>query len=113
MSYTVTAAYDRSVTAAVLIDLDAPSTDPDRADQPNRVPELVRKRLDPPMPSDGELSWIPTMLITVIATVLHMYRLGRPPGMIFDEIYYATEGQDLIHRGVEWDRRRAWSAGAP
>ncbi len=104
MSYAVIAAYDRSVTAAVLIDLDAPSTEPDGADQPHRIPDLVRRRLAPPMPSDGELSWIPTVLITLIATVIHIYRLGKPPGMIFDEIYYATEGQDLIHRGVEWDR---------
>src|SRR5437773_10159290 len=56
------------------------------------------------MPDDREMSWVPTVLITLIATVLHVYRLGRPPGMIFDEIYYATEGQDLLKHGVEWDR---------
>jgi dolichyl-phosphate-mannose--protein O-mannosyl transferase len=98
------AAYDRSVTAAVLTEPDLrgpfpPVPGPGRAP----VPELTRRRLAPPMPSDGWLSWIPTVLITGVAAIIHLIGLSRPKGMIFDEIYYATEGQDLIHHGVEWN----------
>jgi len=97
------AAYDRSVTAAVL-------TEPDLRDasaaEPGRtpVPELTRRRLVPPMPADGAVSWIATGLITAAAAIIRLVGLSKPTGMIFDEIYYAPEGQDLIHHGVEWDR---------
>jgi dolichyl-phosphate-mannose-protein mannosyltransferase len=88
-----------------MIDLDLPPAEQGSAQSPpDPVPDVVRRRLSPQLPADGITSWIPTVLITLIATILHFYRLSKPPGMIFDEIYYATEGQDLIHRGVEWDR---------
>ncbi len=91
------------MTAAVL-------TEPDLRDasaaEPGRtpVPELTRRRLVPPMPADGALSWIATGLITAAAAIIRLVGLSKPTGMIFDEIYYAPEGQDLIHHGVEWDR---------
>jgi dolichyl-phosphate-mannose-protein mannosyltransferase len=92
------------VTAAVL-------TEPDLRDRPagppgrTPVPELTRRRLAPPMPADGLVSWIATLLITAIAAILRLVHLSRPPGMIFDEIYYAPEGQDLVKHGVEWNRQ--------
>ena len=83
-------------------ELPAPGSDP--VPGPERVSELTRRRLSPPMPGDGWKSWIPTLLVTAIALILHLVGLSRPKGMIFDEIYYANEGQDLLYHGVEWDR---------
>lgn len=67
------------------------------------MPELTRRRLDPTPPADGWRSWIGTGLVTLIAAILHLVGLQNPKGMIFDEIYYATEGQDLLFHGVEWN----------
>jgi dolichyl-phosphate-mannose-protein mannosyltransferase len=67
------------------------------------VPAIVRRRLDPKMPDDTVLSWVGTLLVTVIAGVLRFMNLGHPPGKIFDEIYYATEGHDLLVHGIEWN----------
>ena len=65
--------------------------------------EITRRRLAPNLPTDGWASWLGTGLIVAIATILHLVGLSKPKGMIFDEIYYATEGDDLIHHGVEWN----------
>jgi len=97
------AAYDRSVTAAVLTEPHLQTTDPAGAPGPAAVPEVTRRRLMPDMPSDGWRSWIPTLLITAIAAIIRLVGLSKPKGMIFDEIYYAPEGQGLTQHGVEWD----------
>ncbi len=76
---------------------------PEPAPDPVQVPEPTRRRLYPAMPKDGWLSWIPTVLITAIAGILHLVGLTHPRGQIFDEIYYAKEGSDLLVHGVEWD----------
>ena len=41
--------------------------------------------------------------MVAIAGVLRFVDLTHPPGKIFDEIYYATEGHDLFTHGVEWN----------
>jgi dolichyl-phosphate-mannose-protein mannosyltransferase len=104
VSWGAPAAYDRSVTAAVLTQPELREPRPAPTTGPDAVPDVVRRRLAPELPHDGWLSWIPTVLITGVAAIIHLVGLSRPKGMIFDEIYYATEGQDLIHHGVEWDR---------
>ncbi len=99
------AAYDRGVTSvATTQDVDATTATrddpvPPRAD----VPQVVRRRLDPPMPDDRGFSWIGTGVVVAIAAALRLIGLSHPPGKIFDEIYYATEGNDLIQHGVEWN----------
>ncbi|MBO0870459.1 MAG: phospholipid carrier-dependent glycosyltransferase [Micromonosporaceae bacterium] len=55
------------------------------------------------MPNDSFWSWIATFVIVVIGAVLRLVDLGWPPGKIFDEVYYATEGDDLFQHGVEWN----------
>jgi dolichyl-phosphate-mannose--protein O-mannosyl transferase len=70
---------------------------------PDPVPEAVRRRLCPRLPADGWKSWLVTGAIVLIAAVLRLVDLGKPPGKIFDEIYYATEGHDLLVHGVEWN----------
>ncbi len=94
------------MTAAVLTEPDvrdrAAATEPGRTP----VPELTRRRLLPPMPSDAALSWVATIMITVVAAIIRLIGLSKPKGMIFDEIYYAPEGQDLVRHGVEWNHEK-------
>jgi dolichyl-phosphate-mannose--protein O-mannosyl transferase len=65
------------------------------------VPEQVRRRLEPRAARDPK-SWLPTGVVVLIAAALRFISLAHPPGKIFDEIYYATEGQELFDHGVEW-----------
>ena len=81
--------------------LEIESAAPSRAE----VPDVVRRRLAPPMPTDGRRSWLITGAIVVVAAALRLYALGHPPGKIFDEVYYATEGKDLLRHGVEWNHQ--------
>jgi len=99
------AAYDRGVTSLSTTDIEpetAAGDEPAEA-SPRPVPEIVRRRLAPEMPSDGWFSWIGTLVVVAIAGVLRFVNLSKPPGKIFDEIYYATEGHDMITHGVEWN----------
>ncbi len=70
---------------------------------PRQVPDIVRRRLAPELPQDRWFSWIGTLVVVGIAAVLRFWNLSHPPGKIFDEIYYATEGHDLFTHGVEWN----------
>jgi dolichyl-phosphate-mannose--protein O-mannosyl transferase len=45
---------------------------------------------------------VATGVVTLIAGLVRVVGLGRPPGKIFDETYYATEGWELINHAVEW-----------
>jgi dolichyl-phosphate-mannose--protein O-mannosyl transferase len=68
---------------------------------PVEVPDSIRRRLAPAMPSD-RYSWLFTGGVVFVAAVLRLVGLTHPRGKIFDEIYYATEADELIHHGVEW-----------
>ena len=39
--------------------------------------------------------------------MLRLAQLDQPAGKVFDEIYYATEGWDLLEHGVEWNDKDA------
>jgi dolichyl-phosphate-mannose-protein mannosyltransferase len=114
------AAYDRRVSSGVatdgavtvLADEDAgpaaDSTRPGGGEDPggsdgaaSPVPDQVRRRLTPRVGPDPR-SWVPTGLVVLIAAVLRLIGLAHPRGKIFDETYYATEGQELFDHGVEW-----------
>jgi len=66
------------------------------------VPEDVRRRLDPAIPGRRWVAWVSALVVTAIAALLRIVNLGFPPGRIFDEEYYATEGEELLHHMVEW-----------
>ena len=59
------------------------------------VPSHLRRRLEPMRAWDWP-SWGATALIVLIAALLRFVRLGFPPSLVFDEVYYATEGQELL-----------------
>ena len=63
------------------------------------------------MPGWDPKSWLAAFWVVAIAAVLRFVNLGLPQGLVFDEVYYATEGQELLDHGVEW-RTETDSAGA-
>jgi dolichyl-phosphate-mannose-protein mannosyltransferase len=67
----------------------------------DRVSGPLRDRLAQGLPAD-RYSWLATGLIVFVAGILRLVGIGHPPGKIFDEIYYATEGAELFQHGVEW-----------
>jgi dolichyl-phosphate-mannose--protein O-mannosyl transferase len=78
-----------------------PIEEPTRTAPPSEVPAAVRDRLAGSWP-DGRTSWLATMFVVVVAAVLRLVGLATPGGKMFDEVYYATEGAELIEHGVEW-----------
>jgi len=55
-----------------------------------------------PSPLSGHvMSWGLTLLVGLAALALRLVNLGRPPGKIFDETYYATDAWSLLQHGVE------------
>jgi dolichyl-phosphate-mannose--protein O-mannosyl transferase len=71
------------------------------------VPECVRRRLGPyrVSPREYRLSWVATLVVTLLAGAIRVIGLETPKGKIFDEVYYATEGWALINHGVEWNEK--------
>ena len=67
----------------------------------SNVPAIVRRRLQP-VASSGWRSWAVAAWVVVIAAILRFVKLGFPPQLVFDEIYYAREGQELLDHSVEW-----------
>jgi dolichyl-phosphate-mannose--protein O-mannosyl transferase len=73
-----------------------PSASPLR-DVLRRLAPLDR-RLDP-------YAWGAALAVTLLAAVLRLTDLAHPRGMIFDEVYYATDGHWLWEKGFEWDEK--------
>ncbi|GIJ48456.1 phospholipid carrier-dependent glycosyltransferase [Virgisporangium aliadipatigenens] len=67
---------------------------------PPGITEEVRQRLA--VVGSDAMSWWATGFVVFITALLRLVNLGRPPQIIFDETYYATEGQELLAHGVEW-----------
>jgi dolichyl-phosphate-mannose-protein mannosyltransferase len=93
---------------------DTPTAAPGSSLMKIEIPDTVRRRLAPRMPTDRMFGWISAAVITVLAGVLRLIGLAHPQppasqGKIFDEIYYATEGHDLFTHGVEWNT--TWKSG--
>jgi dolichyl-phosphate-mannose-protein mannosyltransferase len=78
--------------------LDA-SGDPAEPAETRRAP--LRRLLHPPMPADAAVSWIATAAVTALAAIIRLWGIGFPPGKQFDELYYATEGAEMLRQGYE------------
>ncbi len=76
-------------------------TPPDRDSGRALYLDRIRPRLAP-MPGRDPMSWIATAVIVAIAAVLRFVKLSFPGGKIFDEIYYASGGEQLLAHSVEW-----------
>jgi dolichyl-phosphate-mannose-protein mannosyltransferase len=67
---------------------------------PPRLTDEVRQRLA--VVGSDAMSWWATGFVVFVTALLRLVNLGHPPQIIFDETYYATEGQELLAHGVEW-----------
>src|SRR5437762_2840579 len=65
------------------------------------VPAVVRQRLGGPGRYPAAVWWA-AALVTGIGLALRLIALDRPREVMFDEVYYANEAQDLLQRGAEW-----------
>ena len=53
------------------------------------VAASVRRRLEP-IASDGWRSWAIAAWVVAIAAIPRFVKLGFPPSLVFDEVYYAN-----------------------
>jgi dolichyl-phosphate-mannose-protein mannosyltransferase len=61
----------------------------------------LRHRLEPVRARDAR-SWVVAAWVVAIAAILRFVNLGFPPSIVFDELHYAYDAQDLLDHGVEW-----------
>jgi len=92
------APYDRGVTATLAADPPATAVPAERASRP--LPPGLRTW----RPDSAVRSWGWALLVTAIAAVTRLWALGFPAGKSFDEIYYATEAQEMLRYGYEDNR---------
>ncbi|MGX7677976.1 dolichyl-phosphate-mannose--protein mannosyltransferase [Jatrophihabitans sp. DSM 45814] len=83
-------------TATLLPEEAAPTTVVESRQRPD---SLTRWR-----PDSLLSSWLWTFVVTAIAAVTRFWALGFPHEKSFDEVYYATEAQELLRYGYEDNR---------
>jgi dolichyl-phosphate-mannose-protein mannosyltransferase len=98
------AAYDRGVSVGLSTE-QRPAAEPEEEQEEpaaaSLVPDSVRRRLEA-LPVWTWQSWAIAAWVAVIAAILRFVHLGLPNSLVFDEVYYANEGQQLLDHGVEW-----------
>jgi dolichyl-phosphate-mannose--protein O-mannosyl transferase len=90
-------------TPSAVLDALPPDADGDSADRPE-VPRPIPAALVPWRDPHPWWGWLGTLLVAVLAGFTRFWALGFPSGKIFDEVYYATEAQELLRYGYEDDR---------
>jgi dolichyl-phosphate-mannose-protein mannosyltransferase len=103
------------VTATLEAPPDTAPSDNETADAPRPL-KPVPAALEPWRDPHARLGWLSTLVIAILAGFTRFWALGFPPGMPggkpnipmsgmnFDEVYYATEGQELLRYGYEDNR---------
>ena len=81
-----------SIASSGIADL-PPPIDPDQ----RAVPAPLRPWRDP----DVLTGWFVTAVVTAIAAFTRFWGIAVPSGKQFDEVYYATEAQELLRYGYE------------
>jgi len=97
------------VTGTLEADADLDEDVPVEPPQPSRPVPAALAPWDDPNP---RLGWLATLVITVLAGLTRFWALGFPPGKNlnpvdfknFDEVYYATEAQEILRYGYEDNR---------
>lgn len=74
---------------------------PGTIERPRPLVAGLVDKLVSPMPTDRLLGWLLPLAVTVFAGVIRFMHLGRPASLIFDEVYYVHDSNNLIHVGVE------------
>jgi dolichyl-phosphate-mannose-protein mannosyltransferase len=78
---------------------------PPATDDGGGVPAIVRRRLIPWDDRFDGYSWLATGFVVAIAALVRLVGLAEPKGLVFDEVYYATDAYDMLSRGIEWDEK--------
>ncbi len=68
----------------------------------------ARERLLVALPAERPWAWLGPLLVAAVAGGIRFWRLGTPGDLVFDEVYYANQAQDLLRYGTEVN-----DAGAP
>jgi dolichyl-phosphate-mannose-protein mannosyltransferase len=74
------------------------------APAPVEPPRPVPAALTPWRDPSPLIGWAMTALVFGVAAVSRLWALGWPPGKSFDEVYYATEAQEMLRYGYEDNR---------
>lgn len=101
--------YDRAVTLTVEAAADAPAHGDRSTDRvtlidlpPGGIGALgVPAPLRPWRDRDELTGWVITAIITALAAATRFWNLGGPQNKVFDEVYYATEAQEILRYGYE------------
>ena len=94
----MTAAYDRRVSMLVVAG-DSPGAEAEEPRAVERVDDSVRRRLGT-VPRDTWRSWAATAWVVAIAALIRFVNLGLPNSLVFDEVYYANECQQMLDHSV-------------
>jgi dolichyl-phosphate-mannose-protein mannosyltransferase len=65
----------------------------------------VRRRLVPFEHRLDPYAWLVTLGIAVLALFIRIVDIAQPDQQIFDEVYYADDGNDMLTHFVEWDEK--------
>lgn len=63
----------------------------------------ARRRLTPIEDRLDPYAWPAAIVVTFLAAIIRLVNLRFPEQEIFDEVYYANDGNDMLQRGFEWD----------
>lgn len=55
----------------------------------------------PVIPGSAFWGWAGPVLVMLFGGYLRFYRLSVPNAVVFDETYYVTDGNSILHHGVE------------
>jgi dolichyl-phosphate-mannose-protein mannosyltransferase len=81
----------------------APEAPP--VDDKRSLPAVMRRRLAPIDERLDRNTALAFGIVTLVAGLLRFVGLSKPPGKIFDEVYYAVDGHNLWRLGYEWDEK--------
>jgi dolichyl-phosphate-mannose-protein mannosyltransferase len=80
------------------------ASEDDDAIEPPQVARPVPAALAPWHDPHPWIGWLLTALVTALAAITRFWAVGYPHGKSFDEVYYATEAQELLRYGYEDNR---------
>lgn len=84
--------------------LDGETVDDATVDDAGEPPRPLPPGLEPWEQRDRLLGWLVTLAVAIFAALTRFWALGFPSGKNFDEVYYATEAQELLRWGYEDNR---------
>lgn len=85
-------------------DVRVPPTDGTAPPEPPQPARPVPVSLAPWHDPRPWVGWAVTAVVAAVAAVTRFWSLGFPPTKSFDEVYYATEAQELLRYGYEDNR---------